>query len=91
MLNYQDLLKDVRWQRKKNKILQRDNFRCQNLSCLHKGDNKKILHVHHLDYIPNINPWDYPDDMLLTLCEACHRHENERIKVEKYILTTLKR
>lgn len=31
------------------------------------------LHVHHTYYRePRINPWEYPDDALITLCWVCH-------------------
>jgi hypothetical protein len=34
--------------------------------------------------------WDYPDDMLITLCEDCHKAENERPKEERYLINTLR-
>lgn len=36
------------------------------------------LNVHHKYYVNGLNPWDYPDEDLITLCEECHkkRHQN---------------
>lgn len=35
-------------------------------------------------------PWEYPDDMLLTLCKKCHEIELQRNRAEWYLLQTLK-
>jgi hypothetical protein len=67
---YSEKLKDPRWQKKRLEILQRDNWACQ--SCF---DNESTLHVHHRRYIPNIQPWEYPNELLITLCVSCHESE----------------
>lgn len=65
-MTYSEKLKDPRWQKKRLKILDRDNFKCR--SC---GDNKSTLHVHHISY--SNNPWDAEDGELVTLCTDCHK------------------
>ena len=65
---YSDLLKDPRWQKKRLEIFQRDDFKCQ--GC---GDRESTLNVHHQKYVGN--PWECPDEFLITLCEDCHNHE----------------
>ncbi|MEK6880250.1 MAG: hypothetical protein AABY22_11605, partial [Nanoarchaeota archaeon] len=75
-MTYAEKLKNPKWQKLRLKILERDNFQCQN--CL---DNTKTLHVHHLDYINGKEPWDYPNEYLLTLCEKCH----EDVKQERQL------
>lgn len=65
--NYKEKLLDPRWQRKRLEIFERDEWMCT--GCI-RGD--KTLHVHHLDYLPNRDPWDYPNEYLITLCEDCH-------------------
>jgi hypothetical protein len=65
---YIELLKHPFWQRKKNGILERDNYTCQWCT-----DTLSNLQVHHLFYLPNKLPWEYPDEALLTLCEVCHQ------------------
>jgi hypothetical protein len=41
------------------------------------------LNIHHKYYIKNKLPWEYDNDVLITLCNWCHEelHKNERIKV----------
>ena len=64
---YSDLLKDPRWQKKRLEILQRDEFKCR--SCT---DDLSTLHVHHWFYDPDLLPWEYNENDLITLCETCH-------------------
>lgn len=63
---YSEKLKDPRWQKKRLKILELDNWTCTECSC--KTDT---LHVHHKDY-KGKDPWDTPDAYLCTLCSKCH-------------------
>jgi hypothetical protein len=69
---YSEKLRDPRWQKKRLEILQRDKFCCQ--KCF---DTETTLHVHHRRYIPGRDPWEVPDDDLVTLCEVCHAEEQE--------------
>ena len=66
MTTYSEKLKDPRWQKKRLKILNRDNFTCR-----HCGDKEKTLHVHHKMYF-SVEPWEYEDFLLITLCKDCH-------------------
>jgi len=88
MSDYSEKLKDPRWQKKRLEILQRDNFTCQ-----YCGDTKATLAVHHKDYFPNIEPWDCPDDLLITLCEECHKLEleNDSKPTEQLIIHEMRR
>jgi 5-methylcytosine-specific restriction endonuclease McrA len=70
---YQKLL-DPRWQKKRLEILSRDDFQCQ--QC---GDSKATLHVHHGYYERGLDPWEYDDDTLHTLCETCHKGVQEML------------
>ena len=84
--NYIEKLKDPRWQKKRLKIFNRDNFTCQN--CF---DAKSTLHIHHLRYEPKADPWEYWDKDLITLCENCHKDEKEfRSDSEQALLEILK-
>lgn len=65
---YYEQLKSPRWQERRLSIMERDNFTCQ--EC---GDTESELNVHHKVYIENRNAWDYPNPMLITLCEPCHK------------------
>ena len=71
-MTYQDKLKDPRWQRKRLEILKRDAWCCQ--VC---NDAKSTLHVHHLFYKNNLDPWDYNDKDLITLCDKHHKFAHD--------------
>jgi hypothetical protein len=73
-----DQYKNPRWQKKRLEIMQRDEFKCK---CC--GDDESTLNVHHKYYIPNKAPWDYPENLLVTLCESCHKIEED----SKFIIT----
>lgn len=64
---YQEKLLDPRWQRRRLEILNRDEFTCK--CCKNR---ESTLHIHHLVYNVNGNPWDVDDAGLITLCEDCH-------------------
>ncbi|HQR20070.1 MAG TPA: hypothetical protein PKV98_04345 [Burkholderiaceae bacterium] len=64
---YYEKLKDPRWQKRRLDILARDEWMCQ--ACY---DAESTLHVHHIAYRKGAEPWEYPDHMLVTLCEECH-------------------
>ncbi len=64
---YWELLKHPKWQEKRLRILDRDEFTCTDC-----GDTSKTLHVHHGYYAKGLSPWEYPDETLRTLCEDCH-------------------
>lgn len=67
-MQYADLLKHPRWQRKRLEIFNRDEWKCTKCS-----DTETNLQVHHLYYRSDTDPWDYPNDVFLTLCDTCHR------------------
>ena len=71
---YYEKLKDPRWQKKRLLIFKRDGFSC--LSCF---DKTSTLHVHHLWYENDKEPWEIEDDALITLCEDCHNTETEKM------------
>ena len=80
-LSYSDQLKHPDWQRKRLKILERDDFACQ---CC--GITDKTLHVHHFYYTKGCKVHEYPDEALITLCEGCHKEQhNTQIEVIKEI------
>jgi hypothetical protein len=73
--SYSEKLKNPSWQRKRLEILDRDEFMCK--MC---HNEEETLHVHHRLYIPNTDPWDYPNELLVTLCEKCHEKESRDMK-----------
>jgi ribosomal protein S27AE len=73
-LDYKEQLADARWLKKRNEIIERDNYTCQ------KCGATSHLNVHHLSYERNRLAWEYPNEKLITLCEQCHamEHKNTR-------------
>lgn len=72
---------DLRWLEKRKKILKRDNYECQVCK------SKENLQVHHRQYLFSRRkqrmhyPWEYPDRLLITLCESCHQKGHKLFKV----------
>lgn len=69
--SYSQKLKDPRWQERRKKILERDNYKCQ--FCF---SDDKVLDVHHIKY--QGEPWEASNASLITLCRDCHEgwHDN---------------
>ena len=80
-MKYSDKLKDPRWQKKRLEILERDGWECT--SC---GSIDKTLHVHHTYYDFALNPWDYHESTLVSLCEECHSEITEKTKALDILL-----
>jgi hypothetical protein len=68
---YLKKLKHPLWQKRKAEIFQRDNYTCK--SC---GSKDVTLHAHHLLYLKDAEPWEYPDELLITYCEICHNTDH---------------
>lgn len=66
------LYRKSEWSKLRDEILKRDNFKCVRCG---ETDIKK-LHIHHLGYLRNTKPWDYPDCYFETLCKKCHSEEH---------------
>jgi hypothetical protein len=65
MANYQKLLLDPRWQKKRLQILERDEWTCRMCGC-----TEYTLHIHHEKYANE--PWNVDDNFLKTVCKYCH-------------------
>lgn len=78
---YGSLLFDPRWRAKREIILKRDLYSC--VVC----QGKDHLQVHHRQYqfvVRNnqfLDPWDYEERLLITLCESCHKKGHNKYKV----------
>ena len=83
--SYSSKLRDARWQRKRLEIMERDKWTCR--SCGASGEGV-TLNVHHAYYESGKDPWEYPDNTLVTWCEKCHK---TRHQYQNYILTELNR
>lgn len=65
--SFWEAYKDPRWQKKRLEIMERDEWQCRD--CLSAGST---LNVHHEYYRRDFQPWEYPDESLVTLCKPCH-------------------
>lgn len=84
---YSEKLKDPRWQKKRLEIFERDNWTCQ--IC---DSKEKTLHVHHWHYENGLDPWEYANFSLTTLCNSCHEMEhNLRPLQEQELLEALRK
>lgn len=81
-MTYGEKLKDPRWQKKRLEILERDKWTC--LICDSKD---KTLHVHHGYYKRGVDPWDYPDWSLKTLCSPCHEKMGDIMSLIQQIIS----
>lgn len=80
---YWEKLKDPRWQKLKNSILDREKYTCQ--IC---GDTENTLHIHHGYYTKDYEPWDYHPDTLWCLCKDCHENADAmKHDIHKFIAT----
>lgn len=70
-MTYAQLLKDPRWDVRRKEIYRRDNWTCQ--LCGLTDTEVQVHHLYYLDHKPD--PWDYPDEALITLCAGCHELE----------------
>ena len=79
--SYGELLFRPEWRARREEILQRDNHSCVVCS------GSDGLQVHHRQYhfVVRQNqfklPWDYPDNLLITLCNSCHNRGHKKFKV----------
>ena len=83
---YGSTLFDPRWKTRRKQIIARDGAKC--VIC---GAGEK-LQVHHRQYhfIQALeifkDPWDYPDHLMITLCQPCHQRGHNKFKVPiKYL------
>jgi hypothetical protein len=72
--SYHELLKRPEWQRKRLEVMDRADFKCSRCS-----SHDKTLNVHHRFYLKGRKPWEYPDDVFVCLCEACHIKWHEHL------------
>lgn len=79
---YMAKLRDPRWQKHKNEVLDRDGYTCT--WCRAGLEDGRNLQVHHGFYSRELeHPWEYPKESLFTLCERCHE-QAEVIKRQVY-------
>jgi len=79
--DYNLLLESSRWKSKRAEILNRDGNKCRNCG------SASGLEVHHRQYHCRtksrmfVDPWDYDNKYLITLCSACHSSGHQQFQV----------
>lgn len=79
LITHGEQLKSPKWQKNRLEIMERDSFKCR---ICESGEVQ--LHVHHIDYSPELKLWEYESNRLITICETCHKkiHEYDIISVK---------
>ena len=74
---YAQKLRDPRWQEKRLRLFDKAQWTCE--LCF-RVRPEEGLQVHHPIYLAGLDPWEYPDEIMMALCEPCHvaRQEVER-------------
>jgi len=80
---YENLLRTNEWHSKRKEILEKRGCKCE--WC---GSHTQ-LQLHHKYYLKypdgeKINPWDYPDDAFVVLCNTCHEKAHKKYKIKTY-------
>lgn len=65
-----DIYKSVRWQRKREQILRRDRYLCQD--CKRYGRRVDATEVHHIKHADEYPELAFKASNLVSLCAACH-------------------
>jgi len=58
------------WESFRIQVIEADRGQC--VRCQKSQSEGAVLHVHHKDYVPGRAYWDYPLEMMETLCAGCH-------------------
>lgn len=69
-MTYLEKLQDPRWISRRCEVMQSRGGKCQ--ECERDRHEAGPLQVHHVTYLRNVQPWDYPDDLLRLICRECH-------------------
>jgi 5-methylcytosine-specific restriction endonuclease McrA len=81
-INWDKLLTDIRWTSKCKIIKSRDNFKCVNC----RSTDKLAVHHRQYHFVKSLYrlkyPWDYPDELLITLCQKCHGKGHAAYKIK---------
>ena len=87
---YREKLGTPQWFRRRQQILMRDKYTCRKCDWPHAPAGWRLaadpehpfhdpsgLEIHHLYYKRTLQPWEYSDLALITLCDQCHQAEEK--------------
>lgn len=66
-----------KWENFRREVIELDGSQC--VRCGKSPDTGAVLHVHHKSYMTGRDYWDYPLEMMETLCAGCHAKEHDII------------
>lgn len=69
-MTYEEQLRDPRWRSLRDEVLKQDRYQCRYCG------SREHLQVHHMKYEDGKMAWEYPIDVLLTLCNRCHEGQH---------------
>ena len=76
MVNMRNFYKSKRWKQKREKILRRDEYLCQ--ECKRYGKTTPATTVHHVMPIEQNKDLKLNSNNLISLCEQCHNKMHDR-------------
>lgn len=83
-LSFAEQIRHPAWQKRRLERLEAAGFRCT------KCDADDVtLNVHHKHYVKGRMYWEYSDDELSVLCEACHEEEHAILSELKHLMLQL--
>ena len=88
-IQYRRQLWDDRWRQRREVIMTRDQGRCR---CCGSTLQLQVHHrQYHVDAVTGAwkAPWEYADNLLVTLCERCHQAGHARFKVPVFPLKNI--
>lgn len=65
-----DIHKSMRWKKKREQILRRDKYMCQD--CKRYGKRVDATEVHHIKHVDEYPELAFDSNNLISLCAACH-------------------
>lgn len=69
-MNTLDFYRSKAWQTKRERILRRDGYLCQ--ECRKYGRRREAVTVHHIKHLEDHPELALEDSNLVSLCNACH-------------------
>ena len=83
IVNIRKFYKSKEWKYKRQKILRRDNYECQD--CKRKGRYSRATTVHHIKHLEQFPELALVDENLESLCSICHNIEHPEKLMSKEV------
>lgn len=68
-MKYHDQLKSPQWKAYRVKLIEARGCKCQECDV---PSTEEGLQVHHVTYLRGLPLWEYPDELVIVLCDTCH-------------------